>query len=492
MARYGFGQEFLDNLQVTWADTKWGQGPAGRSIRECKPIICPKISSDPNFIPWEKLAKEQGLLSGIALPLVFDSQVFGSLCIYAAEEDAFGVEEAELLEELANDISHGIMAIRAQKNLRQAKNFLRTEHEKLQSVLNAIGDSLYIVNKDYLIEFQNMVSKKTFGKLTGKKCYQGIFQRKKPCEFCLMQKTLGKNRIHQLETPPLNQKQYDVVFSPFQEADGVMKSVVAIRDITEKKYIQAETLRADRLASLGELAAGVAHEINNPITSIISLAEILTDKFHKLGGDKKIPERIIHEGERIGNIVKNLLSFARDKKEEHGPVHIKDILQAALELVEKQIHKDGIHLSVNIPSDLPKIKARSQEIQQVFLNILSNARYALNTRHTGFHKNKTLEIIGEIIKIGNNEYVRITFYDRGTGIAPNHINRVVDPFFSTKPHGEGTGLGLSVSHGIIKAHGGKLRFESQSNQYTKVMIDLPINNTKWPSRGKCEIQNSCG
>jgi len=90
-----------------------------------------------------------------------------------------------------------------------------------------------------------------------------------------------------------------------------------------------------------------------------------------------------------------------------------------------------------------------------------------------------------------NEFVRLTFYDRGTGIAPNYVDRVADPFFSTKPHGEGTGLGLSVSHGIIKAHGGKLRFESQSNEYTKVMIDLPINS-QWPSRGKCEIQNPCG
>ncbi len=490
IARYGFGQEFLDNLHITWADTKWGRGPAGRSIRECKPIICRKISSDPYFIPWKKLAKEQGFLSGIALPLVFRNQVFGSLSIYASEEDAFGAEEAKLLEELANDIAHGIMAIRAQENLRQAEKVLRTEHEKLQSVLNAIGDNLYIVNKDYLIEFQNMVSKETFGKLTGKKCYQGIFQRNKPCEFCLMQKTLNENRIHQLETTPLNQKQYDVVFSPFQEADGVMKAIVVIRDITEKKYIQAEALCADRLASLGELAAGVAHEINNPATSIISLAEILTDKFHKLGGDKKIPERIIHEGERIGNIVKNLLSFARNKKEEHSPVHIKDILQSAFELVERQIHKDGIHLSVNIPSDLPKIKARSQEIQQVFLNIISNARYALKAKYTGFHENKILEIIGELIKIGKNEYVRLTFYDRGTGIAPNHIDRVADPFFSTKPHGEGTGLGLSISHGIIKAHGGNLRFESQSDEYTKVMIDLPINS-EWASRAKYEIQDSC-
>ncbi len=246
-------------------------------------------------------------------------------------------------------------------------------------------------------------------------------------------------------------------------------------DITEKKNLQAEALRAGHLASLGELAAGVAHEINNPVTSIISIAEILTDKFHKLGGDKKIPERIIQDGERIGNIVKNLLSFARDKKEEHSPAHIHDILNAALELVEKQILKDGILLSVNIPSGLPKIKARSQELQQVFLNIISNARYTLKKKYRARHEDKILKISGKDIEIKEKKYLRLTFYDHGLGIPPNFIDKVTDPFFSTKPQGEGTGLGLSISHGIIKNHGGRLWFESLEGEHTKVYIDLPVD-----------------
>lgn len=481
MAQHGFEQGFLGSLNITWADTELGQSPVCRAIREQKTIVSKQISSDPNFDFWREKAKALGYLSGIALPLISGHQVFGALGIYAAGEDAFGDEEVSLLKELANDLAYGIMAMHSREDLRRAENFLRTEHDKLQSVLNGIGDNVYIADKDHVIEFQNDIFKKQFGELVGKKCYQAIFQLEAPCEFCLMQKALTNNCIQQVETNFLNKKSYDIVFSPFQEDTGEIKSLMVIRDITEKKCLQAEVIRRGHLAALGELAAGVAHEINNPVTGIISIAEILTDKFHKLGGDKDIPERIIHEGERISNIVKNLLSFARDKKEEHSPVHVNDILQSTLELVEKQILKEGIHLSVNLPCDIPKIRARSQELQQVFLNIISNARYALRKKYPDPHENKIFQINGELIVIEEKNHVRLIFYDRGLGIPEKFVDRLADPFFSTKPQGEGTGLGLSISHGIIKNHGGQLWFESKEGEYTKVMVDLPIING-WSSK----------
>ena len=234
-------------------------------------------------------------------------------------------------------------------------------------------------------------------------------------------------------------------------------------------------MRASHLASIGELASGVAHEINNPINGIINYAEILKDQFNEMGEDAEIPTRIIREGDRIAAIVKNLLSFARDRKEEYSPASIRDIIADSLALAEKQINKDGIKLKVDIPDDLPKVKARSQEIQQVFLNILSNARYALNRRFPEFHEDKILEIKGETIEIEDRNYIRTTFYDQGMGISASEMDKIFDPFFSTKPKGEGTGLGLSISHGIIKAHGGRLLFESVEGEYTKVMVDLPVN-----------------
>nr|WP_245532057.1 PAS domain-containing protein [Desulfobacter postgatei] len=480
-AQYGCGEGYLDNLNVRWDDTELGRSPIGRAIRENTPAVSQQISSDPNFSPWRKRAGKRGFRSNIALPLSFEHHIFGALSIYASEKKAFSAKKAALLKEIANDLAYGIMAIRASEKHRNIKKNLQSERNKLQSVLNGVGDSVHVINKDYTIEFQNNVSKDVFGELQGKKCYKNFFQMDEPCEFCLLQESLSENRIQHLETNFTDQKRYDIVFSPFQESDEKMKSVIVMRDITEKNRLQAEAMRAGHLASLGELAAGVAHEINNPVTGIINIAEILIDKFHELGGDKKIPERIVHEGERIGNIVKNLLLFARDKKEEHSPAQINDILTLTLELVERQLLKDGIHLSVNIPSDMPLIKMRRQEIQQVFLNIISNARYALNKKYKNPHENKILEINGEIIESGKEKYVRLIFYDRGLGIPKKLVDKVADPFFSTKPQGEGTGLGLSISHGIIKNHGGNLWFESREGEYTKAMVNLPVNNG-WQSK----------
>ena len=254
-----------------------------------------------------------------------------------------------------------------------------------------------------------------------------------------------------------------------------VRLVGILQDITETKKIHAEAMRAGHLAALGELAAGVAHEINNPVNGIISYAEILKDEFNDRGEDDDIPTRIIKEGDRVAEIVKNLLVFARDRKEEHNPTHIHDILSDALALVERQIAKDGIKLNVDVSPDLPKIKARSQEIQQVFLNIISNARYALNQRFPEFHEDKVFEIRAETLEIEGMNYARIIFYDRGTGISTRLLDRIREPFYSTKPKNEGTGLGLSISHGIVENHRGKLRFESVEGAYTKVIVDLPLN-----------------
>ncbi|MBI4682778.1 MAG: hybrid sensor histidine kinase/response regulator, partial [Nitrospirae bacterium] len=139
-----------------------------------------------------------------------------------------------------------------------------------------------------------------------------------------------------------------------------------------------------------------------------------------------------------------------------------------------QIRKDGIHLKVDIPSEPIKLPLHPQQIQQVFLNVISNARFALNQKYPGTHENKILEIKFDELTIDDQPYVRIIFLDNGSGISDDIIEKVVNPFFSTKPNRMGTGLGLSISHGIITEHGGKLMINSANGEFTKVTIHLPI------------------
>jgi len=247
-----------------------------------------------------------------------------------------------------------------------------------------------------------------------------------------------------------------------------------IKEIDDRKRAETEALRASHLAALGELAAGVAHEINNPINGIINYSQMLANRSTPGTEAYDIASRIMKEGDRIAGIINSLLSFSREGREEKYPVRVPDVVSDSLALTEAHLRSDGIRLRVKVPDDLPLIVAHPQQIEQVFLNIISNARYSLNQKYIETHDDdKTLEILAESIYMDTVPYVRITFHDSGTGIPSKILNKIMNPFFTTKPSNIGTGLGLSISHGIITDHGGKIVIDSVEGKYTKVIIDLP-------------------
>lgn len=239
------------------------------------------------------------------------------------------------------------------------------------------------------------------------------------------------------------------------------------------KQRTAEVIRTAHLASIGELAAGVAHEINNPINSVINYAQVLDDKFPDGSLEKEIAERIKREGNRVAVIVSSLLSFGREQKDDKRPVLISEVIHEALNLVNTQLKKDGIHLKLAIGKNVPEITANPQQLQQVCVNLISNSRYALNRKYPGPHEKKIMEITCEITLKDDIHYVSMGFADYGTGIPSDIIDKVSNPFFTTKPSGQGTGLGLSISRGIIENHGGRLSLESREGEYTRVIVELP-------------------
>ena len=224
---------------------------------------------------------------------------------------------------------------------------------------------------------------------------------------------------------------------------------------------------------MGELAAGVAHEINNPINGIINYAQMLINNARDSLEAKDIGEKIVKEGNRVARIVASLLSFARRGSDRKVVTAIDEILSESLTLVGTQIRKDAIILEVDVAHDLPPIMCVPQEIQQVFLNIMNNARYALNKRYPDIAEKKKLAIFATVRELDENRIIRISFRDAGTGIAPEVVDKVMSPFFSTKPKGKGTGLGLSISQDIVNAHGGDLTIVSADGEFTTVSVDLP-------------------
>jgi C4-dicarboxylate-specific signal transduction histidine kinase len=268
-------------------------------------------------------------------------------------------------------------------------------------------------------------------------------------------------------------RSFEQAYTPITDVDGRKKALVLLRDVTEERASSAAMMRAEQLAALGEMAAGVAHEINNPINGIINYAHVLRKKARAGSLTSSFAGRIIKEGDRIASIVEGLLTFARRKKEGRTAVRVGDIVNDALTLSGAQLRKDAIHLETDIPENLPHVMAQPQEIEQVFINIISNARHALQSKYPESHRNKVLRISAEPFRFNRRDYVRVSFLDKGCGIPAAIIDRVMNPFFTTKTEGKRTGLGLSISHGIMQDHDGRLTVKSRHGEYTRIDVDLP-------------------
>jgi two-component system NtrC family sensor kinase len=366
----------------------------------------------------------------------------------------------------------------AEAVLKESEAEYRKLSQEFHTLLNAIPDSLLLVSRELKVLWANSGAASQFGlevsDLTGQFCYSLWHGSSEPCRDCHVIKSFRTGEEEISRRTSLYGQLLDSRAFPIRNENGEVENVIiVVSDITEKARLHAEAMRTEHLASIGELAAGVAHEINNPINGIINYAQILYNMANREGRQFEIAGRIIKEGDRIAGIVRSLLSFARERKEEKSASDVVKILRDTFALTDAQIRKEGIDLRLDIPAHLPDIIANPQQIQQVFLNIVNNARYALNQKYPGPHPDKRLVISCEELSLNGEHYTRIVFHDSGIGVPADLMDKVFNPFFTSKPSGQGTGLGLSISHGIIKDHGGRIDLESVQGQFSRITIDLP-------------------
>ena len=242
--------------------------------------------------------------------------------------------------------------------------------------------------------------------------------------------------------------------------------IFVVKDITELRRLKEQLYHADKLASIGQLVSGVAHEINNPLTGILGYTELLKMKVKDQAVTKEL-DKIYRAAERCKRIVENLLTFSRQRPPEKTFVDINDLIESALELRVYWLRSNNIEIIRQYADDLPAMFVDPQQLQQVFINLLVNAEYAVQ------ESNKEEKWI-RIKTFKKDERLCIEFQDNGIGIPPDNIKRIFDPFFTTKPVDKGSGLGLSISHGIIKEHEGEIRVESTPGEGTTFFIELPI------------------
>ncbi len=436
---------------------------------------CP-VFGDVDFFPepMRTVLREQDVLSILILPIFIGKTWYGFIGFDdTVRTRGWKREDVLLLTTAAEMFGAAFHRYASEQALRESR-------ERLAGIIESVPDMMVILDEDFRVAWANDVARDFFGAEMGEEPFfahgvgAGMESAKAGVRACFQD-----GEVHEMEVEFLGHGggRMDALCSTAVAArhlDGRPKWAITVcRDITGKKRLQAEAMRAGHLASLGELAAGVAHEINNPITGIINYAQMLADSREKMPSELDIPGRIIQEGERIAEIVRNLLFFARGRKQERSLVDIREVLNSTMDLTRAQLEKNGIVLRLDLPGHLPMVQGRSREIQQVFLNIMSNARYALNARHSDGFPEKLLDVRAEEMAGENGPGVRLVFRDQGVGMSPAVLGRVCEPFFSTKPEGEGTGLGLSISYGIVKDHDGSLSFESREGEYTAVTVKFP-------------------
>jgi PAS domain S-box-containing protein len=365
------------------------------------------------------------------------------------------------------------------QELEAANLGLRVKKTELQAVFDAISDALVIYDHQGLVQHRNHISPRFFPKetLIGKSC-RALFHmdKSKAPDSCPIERALcGQSSQFSFSNPHHETGRnsfYDVMVTPIEDPTGGNRALAFFRDVTERRNRELQLLHAEKMSSIGVLAAGVAHEINNPLTSVAGYAEALQRRFRDdpaLAGDQRLLEFpryleiIVREVYRCKGIIDSLLSFSRRSDGSFGRVDLNAIIGEVLELVRHKERDSKITLRENLLTPLPQVHGDASALRQVFLNLVMNALQAIEKAGTVRIETacSAAEVSARVI-------------DNGSGIAPEMLDQIWNPFFTTKVVGKGQGLGLAVTYDIIEKHQGTIEVHSQVGVGTEFVVKLPL------------------
>ena len=389
------------------------------------------------------------------------------------EGDFLSSEDVELLETLAGYLAIAIQNARLYASLEQKI----AQYERLkdfnENIVESINVGVLAVDLEDKIESWNSQMEVMYAVPRWQALSHPlgeIFPNDFMQEFYRLRKSPGIHNLYKfrLAAPTGETRTVNVAIAPLVTRKfSVVGRLIIMDDITERMELEAQLSQADKLSSIGLLAAGVAHEVNTPLAVISSYAQMLSKQLQGDSPKSALLDKITRQTFRASEIVNNLLNFSRTSATEFSEVDLNRVIVETLNLVEHQLKTARIRLDEDLSSHLPMIQGNAGRLQQVFLNLFLNAKDAMP-------RGGTLKI-----STSNGDGVSVVISDTGSGIAQEHIQRIYDPFFTTKSSPQdgqrrGTGLGLSVTYGIIQEHAGKIRVESAPDEGTTFYLEFPL------------------
>lgn len=357
------------------------------------------------------------------------------------------------------------------RHLHEAQEKTRKNAETLRSIFEGISDPLALVNPDCTLEITNHTYREWVAKginaVFTSKCYPENSNADIRCPICFLEKLKREKRsVSEYWEDDDGRYYYIHLYPVFDDYGNVIKAVHYVKDITDKMQMEEQMRRAEKLAAVGQLSAGISHEINNPLGGIrLCFNNLMTTNMDV--ETRKMHIDVINSGlAKIQDIIKQLLDFSKKSALTVSPVSINSLIENVLKLTDYLIAKKEIRVVKNLSQEIPEIMVDPDKIEQVFLNIMLNAIQAMDGKPASL----TIETSSD------DGYCKASFTDTGSGIPDDVLPYIFDPFFTTKPVREGTGLGLSVSKSIVEQHNGEILVET-SKTGTRFTVKLPM--TKW-------------
>lgn len=400
-----------------------------------------------------------------AAPLRAHGLTMGVLIVANRREGGFSAEDLWLLSTVATHVAVVLANSRLFEMVRQAK-------EEWETAFNAITEGIAMLDGSGRITRANGALARMLDvpitALPGRAFWETVVGEADGGSLLISSAARGEHPAPMLMRSPALQREIRLTAAPLAAPEGNGAVVVLVADVTEQRALETQLIQSEKLAAVGQLVSGVAHELNNPLTSIAGLAEFLQER-QAFPPTEREHLRVIHEqAERAGRIVRNLLTFARKGSAGAEGVDLNEVAQRTARLVSYELQHRGIALVEEIAGGTLPVRGSIDELQQVLLNLVTNAGQAL--RELPEHAPRQIRLTTG----REGEFAVIRVRDTGPGVPDELVPRLFTPFFTTKEPGEGTGLGLSLSYRIAQAHGGRLSYQRPSGGGAEFSLSLPL------------------